>query len=244
MERLTRHVMRFVAPWATLSLAAVVFVGGCKKDEQPLPTPPAGPDPEVTKLMNPDKSSDKAASPNDFKPMDIIPPPPPVAATTPTTPTDVTLPTSSPTESKPASADSAVDVRTVDFAGFQKEIESLKGKIVVIDCWATWCSICKEKFPKFLELKKQYADRSDMTFASLANDPADKIEDVKEFLTKSSATFTSFLLDEDPADFAQHFQVNGVPAYLVYSASGDLIFKTGKIEELTIKLAELVPPKS
>ena len=243
MERLTRHVMKSVAPWATLGLAAIVFMSGCKKDEQPLP-PPTGPDPEVTKLMTPDKSSNKPNSANDFKPMDIIPPPPPVAATSPTPPSELNLPSTAPTDSKPTTTDASIDVRTVDFAGFQKEIESLHGKVVVIDCWATWCSICKEKFPKFLELKKEYANRSDVTFASLANDPADKLDDVKEFLTKSNATFTSFLLDEDPADFAQHFQVNGVPAYLVYSASGELIFKTGKIEELTTKLAELVPPKS
>jgi roadblock/LC7 domain-containing protein len=44
-------------------------------------------------------------------------------------------------------------------------------------------------------------------------------------------------LDEDPADFAAHFQVDGVPAYLVYSPEGKLEFKAGKIEELKQELA-------
>lgn len=210
-----------------LLLVASLLVSGCKKDEQNLPPAPVGPDPEVSKLMNGEK---KAADP-DFKPNDIIPPPPPVAATTPPPKSDST---SAPT----------VNVKEVDLAGFHKEIEGLKGKVVVIDCWATWCSICKEKFPKFLELKDKYSADANIVFANLANDPADKLSDVKEFLTKSNASFLSFLLDEDPADFAQHFQVNGVPAYLIYSADGELTFKTGKIEELTAKLAELSPPKN
>ncbi|MBX9654627.1 TlpA family protein disulfide reductase [bacterium] len=231
--------MKFFAPRkhqsgasSSMSLSAVLFVtllviSGCKKEEPNLPPTPVGPDPEVSKLMIGEK---KAADP-DFKPNDIIPPPPPVAATTPPPKSDST---SAPT----------VDVKEVDFAGFHKEIEGLKGKIVVIDCWATWCSICKEKFPKFLELKDKYSADANIVFANLANDPADKLSDVKEFLVKSNASFLSFLLDEDPADFAQHFQVNGVPAYLIYSADGELTFKTGKIEELTAKLAELSPPKN
>lgn len=208
-------------------LVASLVVTACKKDEQKLPPAPVGPDPEVAKLMSGDK---KVADPN-FKPNDIIPPPPPVAATTPPPKTESAPPPN-------------VEVKEVDFAGFHKEIEGLKGKMVVIDCWATWCSICKEKFPKFLELKDKYAADTNIIFASLANDPADKLSDVKEFLGKSNVSFLSFLLDEDPADFAQHFQVNGVPAYLVYSADGELAFKTGKIEELTAKLAELSAPKN
>jgi len=209
-------------------LLSFAVLAGCKKDDQNLPPVPVGPDPEVAKLMSSEK---KAADPN-FKPNDIVPPPPPVAATTPQAPK---------TEPAPVTA---IEVKEVDFAGFQKEIDGLKGKTVVIDCWATWCSICKEKFPKFLDLKEKYAADSNIVFANLANDPADKLSDVKEFLSKSNVSFLSFLLDEDPADFAQHFQVNGVPAYLVYSADGQLSFKTGKIEELAAKLAELSPSKN
>ena len=232
MNRDERHEngvsIRRTAAW----FVAVLLLCGCK-NEGPAPPTPTGPDPEVARLMNADKASVKSSTSSTFTPTDIIPPPPPVAATTSSTNQD---PSSS--VEKPA-----IEVQLVDFDGFHKGIESFKGKIVVIDCWATWCSICKEKFPKFLNLVNQYTDNPDITFVTLANDSADKLDEVKSFLSKSKSSLKTFLLDEDPADFAQHFQVNGVPAYLVYSAEGELIFKTVKLEELTMKLSDLIPPK-
>jgi thiol-disulfide isomerase/thioredoxin len=39
---------------------------------------------------------------------------------------------------------------------FEKVLEENKGKIVVIDVWASWCSDCIKGFPKYMELQKQF----------------------------------------------------------------------------------------
>lgn len=41
---------------------------------------------------------------------------------------------------------------------FQQVIDANKGKIVVIDVWASWCSDCIKGFPKYKELQKQFPD--------------------------------------------------------------------------------------
>ena len=41
---------------------------------------------------------------------------------------------------------------------FQEVIESNKGKVIVVDVWASWCSDCIKGFPKYRELQKQFPD--------------------------------------------------------------------------------------
>ncbi len=211
----------------TCMLGGVLALGaGCSKEKESAAMP-SGPDPEVAKIVGVDQS---AKSPDATKepasPMVI--PPPPVGTVKP---------------AEPASLSPAI-VKVVNFASFEKERESYRGKYLVIDGWATWCGICKEKFPKFLELEAKYGQLGNVAFASIANDPADKVEEVKEFLASAKTSLTTFVLDEDPADFASTFEVNGVPAYLVYDPQGELIFRAGKVEELADKLAELLADKS
>lgn len=202
------------------------MAAGCSKEKESAATA-SGPDPEVAKIVGIDQSTKSSDAPREpASPMVI--PPPPVGTVKPAEPV------------KPSPA----MVKVVNFVSFEKERESYRGKYLVIDGWATWCGICKEKFPKFLELEGKYGQRENVAFASIANDPADKEEEVKEFLASSKTSLTTFVLDEDPADFASTFEVNGVPAYLIYDPEGKLIFRAGKVEELADKLAEILADKS
>jgi thiol-disulfide isomerase/thioredoxin len=203
--------------WLILFL---VVVAGCSKKSPP-PSAQAT-DPEIEKLVTGDRSKENSPATSEPASPMVIPPPPAAAA---------------PNEQGRAPA----IVQVVDFAGFNKEREAFRGKYLVVDGWATWCGICKEKFPKFLEVESKYRLHDNVVFASIANDPADKEPEVKEFLAQLSSNLRTFVLDEDPADFAATFEVNGVPAYLVYDPEGKIIFRAGKIEELIDKLAELFP---
>lgn len=53
----------------------------------------------------------------------------------------------------------ATTVRVVDKAGFDAEIALHKGKIVLVDCWATWCVPCVKEFPKTVAMSHDFADK-------------------------------------------------------------------------------------
>lgn len=58
---------------------------------------------------------------------------------------------------------------------------SLEGKVVLIDCWATWCGPCKKSIPELAKLKDKYGDK--IAILGLAYDSDQK--DIEKFLKKN-----------------------------------------------------------
>jgi thiol-disulfide isomerase/thioredoxin len=77
-----------------------------------------------------------------------------------------------------------------DLAGFGldgKLPDSIKGKVVIVDFWASWCGPCKESFPAMNDLQKKYADKGLVIIA--VNEDEDK-SDMQDFLKDNAAGFT------------------------------------------------------
>ena len=53
----------------------------------------------------------------------------------------------------------AADLNLRDVDGNMVNLSDYKGKVIIIDFFATWCPPCKQEIPDFIELQKQYGDR-------------------------------------------------------------------------------------
>ncbi len=92
----------------------------------------------------------------------------------------------------------------VSAADFEKALKSYKGKVVLIDSWATWCAPCVKKFPLHVGRHKKYADKG-LVCVSLSvdkyNEDSYDPKNVLKFLTEKGATFPNFIVadkqDED-----------------------------------------------
>jgi thiol-disulfide isomerase/thioredoxin len=76
-----------------------------------------------------------------------------------------------------------------DLAGFKLEGKlpgSLKGKVVIVDFWASWCLPCAKSFPVLDELQKKYGDR----LVVVAVNVDEKKAKMEEFLGKHPVSFT------------------------------------------------------
>lgn len=77
-----------------------------------------------------------------------------------------------------------------DLSTFQLEGKlpaNLKGKVVLLDFWASWCGPCKESFPVMEDLHKKYGEKG---FVILAVNVDENAAAMKDFLKEHAASFT------------------------------------------------------
>ncbi|WP_157258297.1 redoxin domain-containing protein, partial [Pedobacter ginsenosidimutans] len=66
--------------------------------------------------------------------------------------------------------DPAIDFSAIELSGRTVRLSDLKGKVIFIDLWATWCGPCLQEMPAFEKLKAQYVGNSGVAFVSLSID--------------------------------------------------------------------------
>ncbi len=83
-----------------------------------------------------------------------------------------------------------------DFGKVDTAINAAKGKVVLVDCWATWCGPCVASFPKLVEKDEKYRAKG-LTVISVCLDDLSNADEVNAFLKKQNATFTNFHIKFD-----------------------------------------------
>lgn len=72
-----------------------------------------------------------------------------------------------------------LDFQLKDMNGVDVKLDSFKGKVILLNFWATWCGPCKAEIPSLVELQEQYAD--DLVVLGFSvDDPAEKIKPYAE----------------------------------------------------------------
>lgn len=88
----------------------------------------------------------------------------------------------------PAAGQAKVDLQSLDAAEVKKAIESNKGKVVLVNYWATWCAPCVDEFPDIVKLQNQYRDKGLVVVGVSFDDPDEK-DKVVDFANQNKANF-------------------------------------------------------
>ena len=121
--------------------------------------------------------------------------------------------------------DPAAPFTLADLDGNAVSLESLRGKTVVLDFWATWCGPCKASMPAMQKIVNNH--KNDSTVALLFVDTMERGDSTKQkvsdFIKNSPYTF-HVLLDSN-STVANSYLVAGIPTKLVIDPHGVLRFK-------------------
>lgn len=99
-------------------------------------------------------------------------------------------------------------------------LDSLKGKVVYLDFWASWCSPCKKSFPW---MNKMYSKYKDDGLEIVAVSLDFKMKHTKRFLEETPANFTIAL---DPkGEIADAYQVQVMPTSYLIDRNGELLWE-------------------
>ncbi len=85
-----------------------------------------------------------------------------------------------------------IALTTVDSRGLADAVARCRGKVVLVEFWATWCVPCVKLFPHTVELHRRLADRG-LVVISVSMDETEKREAVLHFLRDRGATFENFI---------------------------------------------------
>lgn len=111
-----------------------------------------------------------------------------------------------------------IDFTLKDLSGASVSLSSLRGKVILVNFWATWCSPCKDEMPL---LQQYYATHKEEDFVLLGVNVSDDAEDAQAYITQTGYTFPVW---SDPSGSVLiQLNMNGLPASLVVDARGKLV---------------------
>jgi thiol-disulfide isomerase/thioredoxin len=119
----------------------------------------------------------------------------------------------------------AVEVLTVDRAGYDGAIAGLRGKVVLVDFWATWCLPCMEQLPHTVELERRFRDRG-LAVVTVSMDDAENADQLRSVLAAKGAGPLKNLVTSTGGSpqSMEAFEIGGgaLPHYKLYGRSGAL----------------------
>jgi thiol-disulfide isomerase/thioredoxin len=121
-------------------------------------------------------------------------------------------------------------------------LDSLRGRVVYLDFWASWCEPCRKSFPWMNTLRERYAGRG-LTVVAINLDKSRDLAD--SFLENYPATFRVAF---DPAGkVAEAYRVMAMPTSFVIGRDGKVRFthigfQTGKTAQVEAKIEEALAP--
>lgn len=132
----------------------------------------------------------------------------------------------------------------LDGNGNKVSLADLKGKVVILDFWATWCGPCRASFPGMQKMVNKYQDDANVKFFFVNSweQADDKVKTATDFMKNNKYNFTVLMDIEDKV--IGKFGVDGIPTKFVIGADGKVKFKSvgfeGTDELLMKKLSAMI----
>lgn len=99
--------------------------------------------------------------------------------------------------------------------GGELKLSDLKGKVILLNFWATWCGPCVGEMPAFPKLVEKYGDDLALVTVNVGEDA----ETIQEFLDKNSYSDLTVFLDEDYA-ISDLYPSDGIPYTIIIDREG------------------------
>jgi thiol-disulfide isomerase/thioredoxin len=125
----------------------------------------------------------------------------------------------------------AFDFALKDLAGKPHSLKALRGKVVLLDFWATWCGPCRMTMPRVAKIHRDYQAKG---VEVLSINVGETAAQAGAYIKKNGYTFTTLL--DGNRQVAEGYQVNGIPTLVVIDKTGKISsYLVGAHEEATLR---------
>jgi peroxiredoxin len=122
--------------------------------------------------------------------------------------------------SAPTAAKSAPDFELKGLDGKTVKLSEYRGKVVILDFWATWCPPCREEIPHFIKLQKELGDEG-LAIIGVSLDQTDS--PVKSFIKEHGINYPVVMGDRNLA--SKYGGVRAIPTTFVIDKKGEIAKK-------------------
>ena len=106
-----------------------------------------------------------------------------------------------------------------DTDGKPVKLSEFKGKVVILDFWATWCGPCRMEIPGFVELQKQYGDRGVVVIGISLDEGGP--QGVKTFMKQFNINYPIVMGDEKVT--RDYGGIEGIPTTFILDRQGRIV---------------------
>ncbi len=148
---------------------------------------------------------------------------------------------------------SPADFTLKDLNGTPVTLSLLKGKVVIVDFWATWCGPCKMSFPYLQKVYEKYQGNESVKFLAVntwerLKDYDAQLVNAKKFIEDNKYTFPVLIDEKNDDQFMviSNYDVDGIPTKFLIDKKGNIAFKSvgfdgpGMEDELTQQIEILL----
>src|SRR5205814_940659 len=130
------------------------------------------------------------------------------------------------------------------------KLADYKGKVVLVDFWASWAPVCVAELPHYAALARQYKDKGfevvginlDTSRADLKGDTAKVVPALRRYLVSMKVPFPVIVNGRGAEDFARAYGVTDIPANFLIDRDGKIVRIEMNGPELDKAVAEVVAP--
>jgi thiol-disulfide isomerase/thioredoxin len=130
----------------------------------------------------------------------------------------------------------APEIVSQDLDGKEAKLSALRGKVVVLDIWATWCKPCRDMIPHEREMVERLKDKP---FALISISVDEKKETLKEFLSNEKMPWTHWW-NGARAGVIEDWNIEYFPTIYVIDAKGVIRHKNLREQKLEDAVNELL----
>lgn len=110
----------------------------------------------------------------------------------------------------------------IDVTGKEVRLQDLKGSVLFIDFWATWCKPCRVEAPFNTILSNEYKGKG-IQFISISIDDEKNIEEWKKMINEDKNILHLRISKEKVKELTDAFQIKGIPTYMLIDQNGNYI---------------------